>query len=60
MSARGSDPLPYEDAANDPAPVRKPVRRIVEPVVHLDQETVFGNPAANVGRCESTRTPLLA
>ena len=29
-------------------------------VVHLHGDTVFGNPDANVGRCDNTRTPVLA
>ena len=29
-------------------------------VVHVHGDTVFGNPNANVGRCDNTRTPVLA
>ncbi|WP_193613571.1 HNH endonuclease signature motif containing protein [Nocardioides lijunqiniae] len=56
--ARGYDPLPFEDT--DEVTTKASVRRTVELVVHLDHDTVFGNPATNLGRCENTRTPVLA
>ncbi|MDP2773279.1 MAG: hypothetical protein Q8O61_06945, partial [Nocardioides sp.] len=45
--ARGQSTLDYDT----------PTRQIV---VHLHGDTVFGNPNANVGRCDNTRSPLLA
>jgi hypothetical protein len=45
--ARGQGTLDYD----------KPARQVV---VHLHGDTVFGNPNANVGRCDNTRTPVLA
>ncbi|WP_134742484.1 DUF222 domain-containing protein, partial [Nocardioides sp. 503] len=59
--ARGYDPFPFDHAEDDRAPVPRPrVKRTVELVVHLHAETVFGNPAANVARCETTRSPINA
>jgi hypothetical protein len=58
--ARGYDPLPFEDTDEPATTAKAPVRRTVELVLHLDQDTVFGNPADNVGGCDNTRTPVLA
>ncbi|WP_193613086.1 HNH endonuclease signature motif containing protein [Nocardioides lijunqiniae] len=60
--ARGYDPLPFDNTSEgeDHTAPRPRTKRTVELVVHLHADTVFGNPAANVGRCETTRTPINA
>jgi hypothetical protein len=58
--ARGYDPLHFEDGSEDQPAPRRRTKRTVELVVHLHAETVFGNPAANLGRCETTRSPINA